>query len=204
MKKIHRVPIKVIDNFFESPQMWRYFALKQEFSTDSTANFPGQKTKLLSELNVSMFHSVAEKLIRHMVGYTGFEHLELSFRIADASYGTGWIHHDDPKFNIVGLIYLNPSPPLDSGTIIYTNLKPTENNYQEYKYQEIASAAEDRSVFDKFKHEQQQYFKKNMTIHNVFNRCVIYSPLEWHGADNFFGSEKDDSRLTLNFFGRAI
>jgi hypothetical protein len=194
MKKIqyNRVPIKVIDNFFESPQIWRYFALKQEFVFDESFNFSGQHTKLLSELNVSMFHSVARKLIKHLVGYTSFEHLEINFRIADASHDKGSIHHDDPKFNIVGLIYLNTSPPLNSGTTIYTILKPTENNYQEF-----ASSSEDR-------YEQQQYFKKNMTIQNVFNRCVIYSPLEWHRDDDFFGSGKNDSRLTLNFFGKAI
>jgi len=33
---------------------------------------------------------------------------------------------------------------------------------------------------------------------------VFYSPLVWHSADSFFGSNKTDSRLTLNFFGRVV
>jgi hypothetical protein len=193
MKKIHynRVPIKVIDNFFESPKIWRYFALKQEFLSNESSNFLGNQTRLLSDLNVSMFHSVAGKLIKHMVGYSSFKHLEMSFRMVNTSCGKEPIHQDDPKFNMAGLIYLNINPPPGSGTTIYTLLEPTNNNYQEF-----SSSPENR-------HEQ-QYFKKNMTIQNVFNRCVIYSPLEWRSNDNFFGSEKDNSRLTLNFFGRAI
>jgi len=193
MKKIHynRVPIKVIDNFFESPQIWRYFALKQEFLSNESSNFLGKQTRLLSELNVSMFHSVAGKLIKHMVGYSSFEHLEMSFRIVDTSCGKGQIHQADPKFNMAGLIYLNINPLVNSGTTIYTLLNLTDNNYQN-----SSNPLENR-------HEQ-QHFKKNMTIQNVFNRCVIYSPLEWHSDDDFFGSEKHDSRLTLNFFGRAI
>lgn len=206
MKKFNlpNIPIKVIDNFFESPQLWRHFALKQEFYNDEISNFPGQYSKLLGELDTELFHSLAGRLIRHLPGFANFQLLETSFRLADASYGRGWIHHDDPKFNVAGLIYLNDAPPADSGTIIYSMQDHSDKSYQEYKFQEFSSLPEDRHTFDRYKEEQQSLFKKNMTIHNVFNRCALYSPLVWHSADRFFGSSKDDSRLTLNFFGRVV
>ncbi len=206
MRKLNssKIPIKVIDNFFESPKLWRHFALKQEFYNDEISNFPGQHSKLLEELDTELFHSLASKLIKHLPGYSNFQFLETSFRLADASYGRGWIHHDDPKFNIAGLIYLNDAPPADSGTIIYSSQQHTDKSYQEYKAQEFSSLPENRHTFDRYKEEQQSLFKKNMTIHNVFNRCVFYNPLVWHGADSFFGSNKADSRLTLNFFGRVV
>lgn len=206
MRKLNssRIPIKVIDNFFESPQLWRHFALKQQFHHDEISNFPGQYSKLLGELDTSLFHSLASRLIQHLPGFSNFQFLETSFRLADASYGRGWIHHDDPKFNVAGLIYLNVDPPADSGTIIYSMQSQTEQSYQDYKFQEFSSLPEDRHVFDRYKEEQRLLFKKNMTIHNVFNRCVLYSPLVWHSADRFFGSSNDDSRLTLNFFGRVV
>lgn len=204
MKRLaSQIPIKVIDNFLEAPELWRRFALKQEFYSDYLSNFPGKYTKQLTEINPNLFHSLAGKLMQHLQGYTHFQELEISFRLADASYGAGWIHHDDPKYNVVGLIYLNPEPPTNSGTILYTNIKKIDKSYQDYKLQEFSSLPEERQLFDKHKEDQRSFFKKNMTIHNVFNRCAIYSPLIWHSADTFFGDNTLNSRLTINFFGRA-
>ena len=205
MKRLNsQLPIKVIDNFLEAPELWRQFALKQEFYSDQLSTFPGEYTKQLIEINSNLFHSLAGKLIQHLQGYTYFQELEISFRTTDASYGKGWIHHDDPKYNVVGLIYLNPDPPANSGTIVYTNTKKIDKSYEDCKFQEFSSLPEERQLFDKHKEEQRSFFKKNMTIHNVFNRCAIYSPLLWHSADTFFGNDRLNSRLTINFFGRAV
>lgn len=206
MKKIrpNNIPIKVIDNFLESPQLWRYFALKQEFFVDEVATFPGKYSKLLQEINVNLFHSIADKLIQHLQGYNSFQDLQIAFRMADKSFGEGWIHYDSPKFNVVGLIYLNENPPENSGTIFYTQTQENFKSYEELKFQEFSSSPEQRYNFANYKQEQRSYFKKNMTVHNVFNRCVLYSPTMWHSADRFFGDTDQDSRLTLNFFGRAV
>jgi hypothetical protein len=200
----NNIPTKIIDNFLEAPELWRYFALKQDFYSDETPMFPGQYSKPLNELNLNLFHSLASKLIQHLQGFTHFQRLETSFRIADESYGDGWIHHDDPEYNVAGLIYLNAIPAPNSGTILYTNTTETNKSYQDYKFQEFTSLPEQRFNFSKHKEEQRSFFKKNMTVHNVFNRCVLYSPLVWHSADKFFGNAKHNSRLTLNFFGRAV
>lgn len=198
------IPIKIIDNFLEAPQLWRYFALKQEFKVDEVSTFPGKYSDPLQNINSNLFHFVASKLIAHLQGYNCFEDLQISFRLADKSFGDGWIHYDDPNFNVAGLVYLNIDPPKDSGTIFYTCEKENIKSYQDYKFQEFSSPPSDRNNFDIYKKEQRSYFKKNMTVHNVFNRCVFYSPLIWHSADKFFGDTDQTSRLTLNFFGKAV
>ena len=198
------IPTKIVDNFLEAPQLWRRYALKQEFYVDDPSNFPGKYSKPLQDISVNLFHSFANKLIQHLQGYSYFEDLQISFRLADKSFGDGWIHYDDPKFNVAGLVYLNIDPPIDSGTIFYTCQQDNLKLYQEYKFQEFSSPPNQRHNFDVYKQEQRSHFKKNMTVHNVFNRCVLYSPLVWHSADKFFGDTDQTSRLTLNFFGRAV
>ena len=198
------IPTKIVDNFLEAPALWRYFALKQEFITDEVSNFPGKYTKTLQELNNNLFHSFADKLIHHLQGYTHFQELQVTFRLADETFGTGWLHHDDPKFNVAGLVYLNMNPPPNSGTIFYTLKQETLKNYEEFKFAEFSSEPTQRLSFEKHKDEQKSYFKRNMTVHNVLNRCVLYSPLVWHSADKFFGNSDQTSRLTINFFGRAV
>lgn len=200
----NHIPVKIIDNFLEAPQLWRHFALKQEFFNDDTPNFPGKYTLSIQDINETLFHSIASKLIKHLQGYSYFEELQISFRIADKTFGNGWIHYDDPKFNVAGLIYLNEDPPAESGTIFYTCEKENIKSYQDYKFREFLSTPENRHNFDVYKKEQQTYFRKNMTVHNVFNRCVLYSPMFWHSADKFFGDTHQTSRLTINFFGRAV
>lgn len=198
------IPTKIIDDFLEAPQLWRYFALKQEFFVDDVSNFPGKFSKPLQDLNVNLFHSIAGKIIQHLQGYNHFQDLQIAFRLADKSFGEGWIHHDDPKFNVAGLIYLNDTPPENSGTIFYNQIFENLKSYEDYKFQEFSSPPEERYKFNNYKEDQRSYFKKNMTVHNVFNRCVLYSPLLWHSADKFFGDTDQTSRLTLNFFGRAV
>ncbi len=202
-KRPNSIPTKIIDNFLEAPELWRRFALKQEFFIDEVSSFPGKYTKPIQDLNSNLFHSFAGKLIQHLQGYTYFQELQVSFRLADKSFGDGWIHYDDPRYNVAGLVYLNICPPENSGTILYTQIKEVSKSYEEFKFKEFSSSPDQRHVFDPQKQEQRSYFKKNMTIHNVFNRCVLYSPLVWHSADKFFGDDDQTSRLTLNFFGRA-
>jgi hypothetical protein len=197
------IPIKIIDNFLEAPQIWRTFALKQEYFVDEISNFPGEYSKTLNEINSELFHSIAKKLIQNLQGYSHFKELLINFRIADGSYGTGWIHSDDPRYNVAGLIYLNDIPQQNSGTILYNKILDTNESFEHFKDQEFASNPKDRSNFERYKQKQRLFFQKNTTIHNVFNRCVMYSPLLWHSADTFFGTTRQDSRLTLNFFGIA-
>lgn len=205
MKKQPKLPIKVIDDFFEIPAVWRHFALKQEFTADPKYHtWPGIRTKPINELNEPTFHSFAEKLIAHLPGFYAFQTLQVNFASVDSSYGQGWVHNDEPKWNVAGVVYLTPNPAPNSGTLFYEKIGDTDVDYNEMFFDEINAAPQDRPPFQKYKEDQRKLFRKNMTVGNMYNRCVLFSPNVWHSADTYFGTTLEDSRLTLNFFGYAI
>lgn len=199
--KLPYTPIKVIDTFLESPELWRAFALKQDYYRDDDSPWPGLRSKLLSEINPDLFSSLARKLIRHCHGGSGFTNLEVSFSLVDESFKTGWLHQDEPHYNIAGLIYLNPTPATSSGTSFYHMIKPAQESFSHLLREEFSTPASDRKNYDEDKQRQKSYFKKNMSVENEFNRCIMFHSNKWHAADGFFGSNKEDSRLTINFFG---
>jgi len=199
--KIPYTPIKVIDTFLESPELWRDYALKQEFFRDTMAPWPGLRTKSLNEINPDLFNSLARKLIKHCHGSTEFPHLEITFALVDETFGTGWIHQDEPKYNIAGMIYLNPSAPLGTGTGFYNFSTYTDESFFHQALDEYNALEVDRPKFEEAKQRQRSFFNKTMTVENEFNRCLMFHPNQWHAADKFFGNSKETARLTINFFG---
>lgn len=197
-------PIKVIDDFFEIPDLWRQYALKQEFTRDEMSPWPGLRSQSIDSLNMQLFHSVARKLIKHIHGKNEFIHLKMNFAIADSSYNLGWMHQDDVNYNVAGLIYLNTVAPVGTGTSFYNKVVETDRDFNEMFFKELSSDPSERHAFEKYKLEQRTFFKKTMTVENVSNRCVLFSPNVWHSADRYFGTTNDDSRLTLTFFGTAV
>lgn len=177
MRKIKQ-PIKVIDNFFEAPSLWRHYALKQEYNNEN-ADWPGVRSRTLNELNLKLFNSFASKIITHTHNSRYFSFLKINFVSVDSSYSFGKVHQDDPQYNISGIIFLNKEPLPKSGISFF------HKTAEPYK-------------------EERDLFKKNMTVENVFNRCVMFSPDKWHAADSYFGNTLEDSRLTINFFGIAV
>jgi hypothetical protein len=199
--KIPYTPIKVIDTFFETPDLWRHFALKQEFTRDTESPWPGVQTKMLNLLNEDLFADFAQKIVKHVHGAKGFSHLRVNFALTDETYGRGWVHQDEPHYNIAGLVYLNPTPSKNSGTTIYSQAKPFTEDYKKYFHEELAASPEDRINYAGYKEQQRSFFKPTMTIENEFNRCIMFHPSEWHSAEQFFGTTKEDSRLCMLFFG---
>jgi hypothetical protein len=203
MRKLKQ-PIKVIDNFFESPDLWRIFALKQQYSRDETSTWPGVRSATLNELDMELFNSLASKLMLHIHDKNNFLHLKVNFTSVDGSFGSGWLHQDEPQYNVAGVIYLNPDPPEGTGTSFYNKISSSDTNFNQLFFDEISANLDERSNFEKFKLDQKKLFTRTMSVENIFNRCLMFHPEQWHGADKFFGNNLDDSRLTINFFGLAV
>lgn len=200
MRQIQQ-PIKVIDDFFESPELWRSFALSQAYFKDEKSTWPGVRTEPLNDINMNLFSSLASNIIKHIHGKSAFLHLKVNFALVDGSYNIGWLHQDEPHYNIAGVIYLNKDAPENSGTSFYTKIAEQDNDYNKLFFEELAADPKDREKFTPFKHEQRKLFKKNMSVEGKFNRCVMFHPTTWHGADNYFGTTSEDSRLSIVFFG---
>ena len=58
---MHIIPVSVIDNFLSNPNSIRNWALRQEFFPDPNGQWPGQRTKLLSEINPELANLISCK-----------------------------------------------------------------------------------------------------------------------------------------------
>ena len=198
------MPTIVIDNFYEDPNLWRNFALDQEFFKGDRGNWPGLRTELLHNVNYDLFQVVGKKLLFILKDYgiTKVSELQTGFQLIDETYGRGWVHDDDPTFQCAGVIYLSKDAPLGSGTTIYEDSVDFDSDrYSKMFETDVNNASpEEREVYSKYRAEQVSKFKKSITVENVYNRLILFDSRCWHSADNFFGTTKDDTRLTQVFF----
>lgn len=120
MKRTIFQPIKVVDDFLEAPEIWREYALKQEYIKDQSG-YPGVKSKTLDELNINTFHTLAGKTMLHMNEKKSFQRLKVNFvsAIKDDEIKILNPHQDEYFYNVAGVIYLNQTPPSNTGTSFY-------------------------------------------------------------------------------------
>ena len=199
-----RLPLTVVDNFFETPTLVRNFALQQEFFKGDRGNWPGIRTKFLDELDINFFNTFHDKLLNYIPrNYKGFQHLEATFQSIDETYKRGWVHNDDPKWNVAGIVYLNnDKPKQDCGTTFYDDRDTSndDDHSKEYCDDVNDNIGQNEDVRDKVNSR----WVPSMLAENRWNRCVISDSTRWHSAGRFFGHNKETSRLTLVFFGRVI
>lgn len=201
------LPTMIIDNFYEDPILWRDFALDLEFFKGNRGSWPGLRSEFLHKIDNNLFNLVYKKLMYFLTpyGYTEFLELQTTFQLIEESYGKGWVHDDDPHFTVAGLIYLSQDAPVGSGTTLYSH--QTDFNGEVYSkifMDDVLVATEkQREQYSKYREDQRNHFTPTTTVETVFNRCIIFDPRTWHSADNFFGDNKQNTRLTQVFFARA-
>lgn len=201
------MPTIVIDDFYEDPDLWRNYALKQEYLKGDRGNWPGLRSKLFHELDRSLFELSLKKILFVLKDYgiSKVKSLQTSFSLIDETYGRGWVHDDDPQFQVAGVIYLNPESPQGSGTTIYED----SVDFDEKKFGKLfvddvnTDDIAKRETIKKYREEQVSYFKKTIEIESVYNRCIMFDTRCWHSADIFFGKTKEEARLTQVFFIKA-
>jgi hypothetical protein len=204
-KKFPYLPLRINEDFFEAPQLWRSFALQQEYYPPDYEVFPGKRTKPLNELGMEVFDSFAKSLHRSIPNCNGFRYLMARFHSVDETFVKGWIHDDDPKINLAGLVYLNENAPLGSGTSFYDDqIDNTAEQSRLLIHRDIFEfTPEQRSEISDHREAHRKKFTVNTVVENVFNRCITFDPRLWHAPDNFFGTTLEDSRLTLVFYAQV-
>ena len=199
------IPTTVIDNFFETPSLWRDFALAQEYYKGERGTWPGIRTSMLSELSSELYEILEIRLLEQLPMFTGLSKVESTFQLIDETWGKGWVHDDNPEHDVAGIIYLNKDAPLNTGTTMYEGAADINGEHYSKLFQEdvLSTDPEVRKGYAKYRDEQRAFFKPAINVDCVWNRCVMFDPRTWHSADNFFGTTKDDTRLTLVFFGNT-
>lgn len=193
------IPVTVVDSFFENPFEVRNYALTQEFNTDPEFSWPGKRTAPMHTINQKLFDFVINKSLRLFYPATEQYQYEASmyFQMSNQQFGKGWVHADVDHL-ITGIIYLNPTATLDSGTSIYqaknTGADPIHSNIkQDFHMGKIENCDEARD-------ENNNQFEETVVIKNKFNRLVLFDSHLFHSANEFVGNSIDTDRLTLVFF----
>ena len=127
----------------------------------------------------------------------------MTFQIIPENFGSGWVHDDNESHDLAGVIYLNDLIIQGSGTVIYN--QQGDVNMQKYTdifHQDVCG--DDPEKFKNHRLEQRSFFKTTITAESRFNRCIMFDPRQWHSAENFFGKEPADARMTLVFFCNGV
>lgn len=210
-------PITCVDNFYSNPDKIREFALSLDYGKADKSNYPGVRTQLLHKIDPVFFDMFCKKIFSLFfdLNLHTFEwEVQTSFQKiykydSPEEYfnevNSGWTHLDVEQI-LAGVIYLNPSPNLDSGTSFYKphNIplkfgnevwKPRNDFYRENGLP--------TDQYAKLKSEHNSKFYKVGEFKNVYNRLVSYDTQYWH-RESGFSMDNDDFRLTQVFFVNKI
>lgn len=205
------LPTIIIDNFFPDPTSVRNYALSIEhWHKDDGLTWPGIRTNSIHTFNQEYHDALAwniyNSLPRHItLKYNGFSKFYGMFHIVGQEYGSGWVHDDGTDLDFAGLVYLNPKAPKDSGTSIYHMITDKLEHFGDEERiikKKFLANPEMKDEYTDLQNKRASQFIEVTSTQNVYNRCIIYDAYAWHCAGKYFGTTKEDSRLTLVFFGK--
>lgn len=126
----------IIDDFFDNPNNIREYALNQKFYSPeehpyNIFNFPGVRTTYINELDYNLWNNIFNKILLSISQLTN-NYIDLDFydqwnwssfsqTFEDLKEYLPLWHRDfidDDSLYFVGVCYLNPNPPKNSGTMI--------------------------------------------------------------------------------------
>jgi hypothetical protein len=180
----------IVDNFYESPDEVREFALNQEYveggfgrgfigrRTEQQFLFPGLKER---------FEEIMGKEI------TEWESHGMNGRFQVAWAGEPLVYHcDSQKWG--GMLYLTPEAPYSCGTTLYAHKKTRARNYYEEGWDAAWKDVPGDSHLDGTPWEPVD------VLGNVYNRLVIFDASCIHSASQYFGTVMENARLFHMFF----
>ena len=186
----------IIEDFFPNPDDIRSRALErlgEDHScilNDNVNNYPGIRSYLHEDVHEYISHRMSE--------HYDFDVMFGAYHITSRVHGMGLIHNDDSE--IAAVIYLNPNPPPNSGTILTspsTTLIESDDFF-------IASTTKDVAYIEEYSSFKQEYRNKHTiykSIDNVYNRCISYNGYKQaHAPDYYFGNNLYNSRLAITFW----
>jgi hypothetical protein len=186
--------IWITDHFYENVDEVRREALSFEYQSarELGGSWPGRRTQNINIIAPHIFSQFTQR-IYDILGWQPFttSYFETQFQICQGTDGNSWIHQDDfHEYTHVGIVYLSPAPPVNSGTIIYS-LKPDTP---------IVRDASGWTHSDD--NNNPKFYNIKKRVQNNYNRALIYKPSAWHKSDVYFGDTFENSRLTQVCFFR--
>ena len=189
-------PTTIVDGFLDNPDALRDFALKQNFNKDDTGRWPGLRTYSLSTISSVIFNDFCQKILAlYFTAEQTYDYnIESSFQVVNKNFNTGWVHKDTSI--ITAMLYLTPDSI--SGTSLYLkkNISYDDNTFNSDRIASYNIGTDD--VNARILHNQN--YEECVNVKGIYNRLLIFDSNNYHAAHDFFGSSKEDSRLTLVSF----
>lgn len=207
-----KYPTTIIDDFFDTPDLVKEFAINQQYVKNNEGRWPGARTDYLNVLSEKLYNELIDKILPYAMGRDINNDIDLQveayFQTIDRfsddpndNVNHGFIHRDD-DYQFAGIIYLNEVCDKRCGTSIY-KLK----NTLEFKASDIKAPlylhGEKVPNFDRDFTQYTDQFEESISADNRFNRLVMFDSQQWHGVTNFH-TGTDEPRLTLVFFVKVL
>lgn len=192
----------VINNFLPYPNVVRSWALSNEFYNAEEfskrinihTSWPGIRTDHVSDLDIEYTDSVLSQ-ISEIARKHFYDHpvsIRSYFQICGSNDGDSWVHQDN-DVDIAAVLYLSPNAPISSGTTLYKCNNVNEWSSLDINKMKQINRLEQKQLYDRL-------FTPTDIIGNVYNRLIMYRGDLFHKSNDYFGTTKEDSRLTQVFF----
>lgn len=176
----------IVDDFYADPHAVREFALQQEFESNLDY-YKGNRTK--EQFIIPGTKEAFEKIIgKKITKWTETHGMCGRFQYCTAE--DDLVYHCDGQ-TLAGMVYLTPDAPLSCGTSLYAHKRTGLRNENDFKDINVFG---ETGFFDKTK------FELVDTAGNVFNRLILFDAKCIHSANEYFGTDINNSRLFHLFF----
>ena len=190
----------VIDNFLKDTYGVRKLALSSTYpeNREGDHKWPGDRA-YVEEPHRSIYVNQYKKVFDEPA-----ELWRMYFQSIEKSYCEGVCHPDDYKYTVI--TYLNLKCPLNTGTEVVGDTYHVHDQYLKKfnvdKRGFISSKKNpiDTLVYNRRVKRHNSRFTDPCIISNKFNRTLIFYGERIHRAQNFFGTNLANSRLTLIAF----
>lgn len=190
----------VVDNFYNDPYGVRNFALNQDFFPGEGAVGHRTRKQFLFEGLREKFENILNKKIPDNTedGY-GWLDYGINGRFQYCEAGTPSVYHCDAQ-DWAAIVYLTPDAPPQSGTGFFRH-KETKILHSDQINWESGDGAK---VFPGNTFVDGTPYEPVDIAGNVFNRLIIFDGRLIHSGLNYFGWNKESSRLFHIFFFNTI
>lgn len=204
---MYNFPTIVIDDFFKEPLYIRDYALSLDYYNG--IQYSGTRSDNLFNINKHFAECVCNKLLMSCgIPATKFS-AQVYFHLTGEEFGNhGWPHRDFDTFDtgdtFASVTYLNPDVRgLNSGTSLY-KLKDFSNlEFLNTTVNEMRETFKNGDNLDKRK-EFVNKFDETVRVGGAFNRTIAYDARKFHCGNEYFGTTKEDKRLTMLIFFKNI
>ena len=174
----------VVDDFYEDPDSVREFALKCNFKEHKESH-KGKRTE-----EFYRFDGLKERF-EQLIGtkIKGWEKYPTNACFQYCVAGDQVVYHKDLQ-RFAGVLYLTPNAPIQSGTALYRSTYNHKMRSDNSDHNEVFAGG----FLDPTRFEEVD------KVGNVYNRLILFDSQMTHSGLNYFGTDKNNSRLFQLFF----